>query len=100
MDDSYLSVNFGNMQAALSEFTAHHTAAEATLQNMLANLRSALPEPNWAGPGGRSHYDIVQTAANQTFQNLNTIMLGARQFVAQSSELWPAVEGAVTGLWA
>jgi uncharacterized protein YukE len=100
MDNSYLSVNFGNMQQALSEFTAHHANAVATLQDMLANLRTALPETNWAGPGGRSHYDIVQTAANQTFDNLNNIMLGARNFVAQSAELWPAVENAVTGLWA
>lgn len=100
MDNSYLSVNFGNLQTALTEFTAHHTAASTSLQTMLANLRTALPEANWAGPGGRGTYDVVQNAANQTWENLNNIMMGARDFVAQSSELWPAVEGAVTGLWA
>jgi uncharacterized protein YukE len=99
MDDSYLNVNFGNMQTALSEFNAHHTAASAALQDMLANLRTSLPETNWAGPGGRSAYDVVQTAANQTWENLNNIALGARDFVAQASDLWPAVDGAVTGLW-
>lgn len=98
-DPNFLSVNFANMNQLVEELASHHAAAVSTLNDLVANLATTLPEANWAGPGGRDHWQAVQNQWTTSMGRMHTILNGAVNLTAESSQNWPAVEQAVTGLF-
>ena len=99
MDGSSIDANFGRLAALHGDFSAHHAASVATLDDLVANLRATLTDPAWAGPIGRSAYDAVHAMATATHESLNTIYAGATNLVGEVSQLWPAVENFIGNIW-